>query len=165
MIRMGALALQGEVEGVELKGACQYLWDGCHEYWSSSITVVPGRRKRTSGHKLKQERFWLYIRRHFSPIRTANHWIELFREVVQCSSLEVFKTLSKTLGNQVRFHSCCWVPFQPESSCNSIWKRFSLSSSLLQVTNSECDCLGQILFSVKNVTDKVWGDRKLHLTV
>lgn len=100
-------------------------------------------------------------RDYFSHIRIAKHWIKLFREAEQCPLLEVFKTLGKALCNQVWSHSWYWVLFQSETSCNSIWKRFSFSYCLLQVTNSECDRFRHMLFSVKNAVDKVRGDRNL----
>jgi len=66
---------------------------------------VPGRRKRDTGHVLRQEIFRLDIRKIFSSLRTAQHWDRLPREAAphwsaKPPSSEVFKTqLDKVLSN------------------------------------------------------------------
>ncbi|KFP53723.1 hypothetical protein N323_12120, partial [Cathartes aura] len=53
-----------------------------------------------SGHKLKQRRFPLTIRKHFFTGGVTEHWHRLPREAVESPSLEIFKNcLDMVLGN------------------------------------------------------------------
>ena len=57
------------------------------------MLVVPRDRTRGNGHKLKQRKFQLNMRKNFFSLR-------LPREVVESPSLEIFKThLDKVLGS------------------------------------------------------------------
>ena len=60
--------------------------------------VVPSDRTRGNGHKLKQRKFQMNMRKNFFPLRAMEPWPRLPREAVESPSLEIFKTrLDKVL--------------------------------------------------------------------
>jgi len=54
--------------------------------------MVPSDRARGNGHKLKERKFQLNMRKNFFPLRVTEHCNRLLREFVESPSLEIFKT-------------------------------------------------------------------------
>ena len=76
----------------DLRNAYKYLQGGCKEDGARIFPVVPSDRTRGNGHKLKQRKFRLNIRKNFFPLRVTEHWNMLPRGAVKSPSLEIFKT-------------------------------------------------------------------------
>jgi len=75
----------------------KYLQGGCQEDGAKLFSVVPSDRTRRNGHKLRDRKFRLNMRKNFFPLRVPEPWPRLPRKVVE-SPLEIFQTrLDKVL--------------------------------------------------------------------
>ena len=71
------------------KHAYKYLQGGGQEDGARLFPVVPSDRTRGNGHKLKQRKLHLNMRKNFFPLRVTEPWPRLPREAVESPSLDV----------------------------------------------------------------------------
>jgi len=74
--------------------------------------VVPSDRTRGNGHKLKQRKFQLKMRKNVFPLRVTEPWSRLPREAAESPSLEIFKTHLDTV-----LCSLLWVTLLRQEGC------------------------------------------------
>jgi len=114
----------------DLRNASKYLQGGGQEDGAKLFPVVPSDRTRGNGHKLKQRKFRLNMRKNFFPLRVTEHWNRLPRVVLESPALEIFKTppgcgpVQPAVGDPASAGGLDWVtprgPFQPRPFCDSV---------------------------------------------
>jgi len=73
-----------------LINAYKYLKGGFQDDGAKLFSVVLSNTTRGNGHKLKQRKFCLNMRKNFFTLRVMEHSHRLPREVVESPSLEIF---------------------------------------------------------------------------
>lgn len=68
-------------------------WGRGKEDRARLFSVVPNKRTRGRGHKLKYRKFPLNRKDNFFTVQVLEHWNKLHREVDEPPSLELLKTL------------------------------------------------------------------------
>lgn len=77
--------------------------EGVKKMESDSFTVVLSERARGIGHKLKQKKYHLNIRKNVFTMSAVKRWNRLPREFVSPPAVEIFKTrLYVILGNLLK---------------------------------------------------------------
>ncbi|KGL96072.1 hypothetical protein N301_03025, partial [Charadrius vociferus] len=99
---LGLFSLEKRRLWGDVIAAFQYLKGAYRRAGEGLFTRAYSNRMRGNGFKLVKGRFRLNIRKKFFTLRAVKHWNRLLREVVEASSLEVFKArLEVALGNLV----------------------------------------------------------------
>ena len=77
--------------GGNLINVYKNLETGCQDNRGRFFSMVPSDRMRSNGHKLKHRKYHLNMRKNFFTVGVTEHLNRLPREVVESSSLEIFK--------------------------------------------------------------------------
>ena len=85
---LGLISLEKRRLRGDPRNASKYLQGGGQE---DSFQWCPATGARGNGHKLKQRKFQLNMRKNFFPLRVMEPWPRLPREVVESPSLEIFQ--------------------------------------------------------------------------
>jgi len=86
---LGLFSLEKRRLRGDLRNASKYLQGGGQEDGARLCSVVPSDRTRDNGHKLKQRKFRLNMRKNFFRLRVTEP--RLPREAVESPSLEMFQ--------------------------------------------------------------------------
>ena len=99
---LGLFSLEKRRLQGDLIVAFQYLKGAYEKARKGVFTRDCNDRMRGNGWKLREGRFRLNIRKKFFTVRVVRHWNRLSKEVVDASSLEVFRArLDGALSNLI----------------------------------------------------------------
>jgi len=100
--QLGLFSLEKRMLQGDLRATFQYLKGAYKKGREGLFTRAWSGRTRGNGFKLKEGRFILDIRKKFFTVRTVRHWSRFSIEVVDTTSLAVFKArLDGALSNLV----------------------------------------------------------------
>ncbi|KAK4826733.1 hypothetical protein QYF61_010986 [Mycteria americana] len=121
--------------------AFQYLKEAYKKDGERLFTRARNDRTRGNGFKPKESRFRLDIRKKFFTVRVVRHWKRLPREVVDASSLEVFKQTLEWLKSPMRtmleLNLARDIKNNKEGFFSKIMEQILLETMLMHMENRE----------------------------